>query len=284
MGHVHEGNAGAAEAPGRGANGTRISYLGHATTVIELDGVRLITDPVLRGQVGPLWRRAPRPHPSSLPVPDAILLSHLHLDHYDPPSLRAFRADTPVVAPVGSGLSLRWRGFRAVHELEPGERRRVSGVEVVAVPAKHRGTRHPLAQRTPSLGFVVCGRRTVYFAGDTGLFPGMADLWPHIDVALLPIAGLGPWKSEFKHLSPRLAVRALEMLRPRLVVPIHWGTYHLPGTTLIRMRPDPHRRAPVAFLRAAAALAPDIRTVMLLPGESLDVDAALRDAASATDA
>jgi L-ascorbate metabolism protein UlaG (beta-lactamase superfamily) len=66
-------------------------------------------------------------------------------------------------------------------------------------------------------------------------------------------------------------VRAAKLLRPRLVIPIHWGTYHLPGTVLMRMRPDVHRRAPYVFVREAAALEPEIRTVLLDPGESLDL-------------
>jgi len=256
--------------------GTRVLFLGHASTAIEMDGVRLVTDPVLRRLVGPLYRRIPQPLTGPLVDPDAILISHMHLDHYDPRSLRLFRRDTPVLAPVGAGLSLRWRGFKDIHEVAPGERVRVGSVEVVATDAKHRGTRHPLAARTPSLGYVVSGSRSVYFAGDTGFFSGIADVWPdRLDVALLPIAGIGPLMPEFKHMSPRHAVRAMEVLRPRLVVPIHWGTYHLPGTALFRFGPDFHRRAPFLFKAQAAALEPEVHTVMLRPGETLAVEEVL---------
>lgn len=260
--------------PGGGTS-RRITFVGHATTLIELDGVRVLTDPVLRRNVGPLHRRVPRPAIGPLADPDVILISHLHLDHFDPASLRLFRRDTPVVVPLRGRLSLAWRGFRNVTELEPGQRVRVGAVQIVAVPAKHRGTRHPLSARTPSLGYVVSGSRSVYFAGDTGLFSGMAGLWPGLDVALLPIAGLGPRLPEFKHLSPRLALRAVELLRPRLVVPIHWGTYQLPGTQLLRLGPDPHRLAPAVFAMHAAGLGPGVRVVMLHPGEGLDLDAEL---------
>ncbi len=257
-------------------HGSRVIFLGHASTVIEMDGVRLITDPVLRRLVGPLYRRVPKPLMEPLGDPDVILISHLHLDHYDPRSLRLFRRDTPVLAPVGAGLSLRWRGFRHIHEVSPGDRLRVGAVEVVATEAQHKGTRHPLAARTPSLGYVVSGSRSIYFAGDTGLFSGIADIWPErLDLALLPIAGIGPMMPEFKHLSPRHAVMAMELLRPRLVVPIHWGTYHLPGTALFRMGPDFHRRAPYLFMAQAAALEPGVHTVMLRPGEALELEEAL---------
>ena len=251
----------------------KLTFLGHATVVIELAGMRLITDPVLRQQVGPLWRRTARPHLGPLAGLDVVLISHLHLDHYDPASLRLLDPGVLIVGPPGSARSLRWRGFTDVHEMQPGESLKLGGVAIVATEARHRGTRHPLARRTPSNGYVIRGGgRDIYFAGDTGLFAGMADLCEGLDVALLPIAGLGPWMPEFKHLSPRHAVRAAELLRPRLVVPIHWGTYHLPGTVLMRMRPDVHRRAPYVFVREMEALEPEIRTVLLDPGESLALE------------
>ena len=258
------------------APGTRVTFLGHASTVIEMDGVRLVTDPVLRRLVGPLYRRVPQPLTGPLTDPDAILISHLHLDHYDPRSLRLFRRDTPVLVPVGAGLSLHWRGFKDIHEVSPGERVRIGPLEVVGTDAKHRGTRHPLAARTPSLGYVISGSRSVYFAGDTAFFSGIADIWPErLDLALLPIAGIGPLMPEFKHMSPRDAVKAMELLRPRLVVPIHFGTYHLPGTALFRFGPDFHRRAPFLFMAQAADLEPDVHTVLLRPGEALSVDETL---------
>jgi len=249
----------------------RITFLGHATVLVELDGVRLLTDPVLRQQVGPLWRRTPKPRLGPLTGLDAILISHLHLDHYDPPSLRLLDKGVLIVGPPGSARSLHWRGFLDVHELGPGESLRLGLVKVMATEAKHPPGRHPLTQGVPSVGYVISGSRDIYFAGDTGLFPGMADLWPGLDVALLPIAGLGPRLPEVKHLSPHHAVRAMELLRPKLVIPIHWGTYHLPGTVLMGMRRDIHREAPLVFMREAAALEPGIRTVMLEPGGALDL-------------
>jgi len=264
---------GRAHGPARKAH---LTFLGHASTAIDLDGVRIVTDPVLRRLVGPLFRRVPVPLNEPLKDPDVILLSHLHLDHYDPRSLRLFRRDTPVVAPVGSGLSLRWHHFRRVFEVNPGDALTVGGVRIVATMAKHRGTRHVLAAPTPSLGFIIAGSCSIYFAGDTGLFSGMADIWPErLDLALLPIAGIGPLMPEYKHMSPRHAVEAMALLRPRLVVPIHWGTYHLPGTSIIRLRPDFHRRAPFLFAALAAALEPHVHTIVLRPGEGLDLGEAL---------
>jgi len=264
-------------APARGRpDRSRLTFLGHASTLIEIDGLRIVTDPVLRRLVGPLYRRVPQPLLDPLADPDVILISHMHLDHYDPRSLNLFRRDTPVFAPVGARPALAWRRFTEVHELAPGDRVRLGGVEIMGTEARHRGTRHPLAARTPSLGYVLAGSRTIYFAGDTGFFSGISDLWPErLDIALLPIAGLGPWMPEFKHMSPRHAIAAMDLLQPRLVVPIHWGTYHLPGTSIMRMRPDFHRRAPYLFMAEAADREPEIHTVLLRPGEGLDVEDAL---------
>ena len=173
---------------------------------------------------------------------------------------------------MGAGLSLRWRGFKDIHEVAPGERLRVGPLEVVATDAKHRGP-PPAGGADPEPGLRRLGSTPVLrSAGDTAFFSGIADVWPErLDLALLPIAGIGRLMPEFKHISPRHAVRAMELLRPRLVVPIHWGTYHLPGTALFRFGPDFHRRAPFLFMAQAAALEPDVHTVMLRPGETLSL-------------
>jgi L-ascorbate metabolism protein UlaG (beta-lactamase superfamily) len=270
---IRVSESGDAQLSAIGRHRSRVTFLGHATVLLELDGLRLLTDPVLRQQVGPLWRRAPRPHLGPLSGLDGVLISHLHLDHYDPASLRLLDKGVPIIGPTGSARSLAWSRFVNVYDLGPGERLRIGPVEIVATEAKHPESHRTLARRTPSVGYVISGSKDVYFAGDTALFPGMEHLWGDIDLALLPIAGLGPRLPEHKHLTPQLAVRAMELLRPGLVIPIHWGTYHLPGTVLMRMRPDVHRRAPLVFMREAALRVPEIRTVLLEPGQALDLDA-----------
>lgn len=250
----------------------RITFLGHATVLVELDGLRLLTDPVLRRLVGPLVRRTPKPHLGPLSGLDAVLISHMHLDHYDPASLRLLDPSALIIGPPGSARSLRRRGFADVHELGPGEALRLGAVEITATAAQHPRGRHAPIAGPPSVGYVISGSHDIYFAGDTGLFPEMASIWSGLDVALLPIAGIGPRLPEDKHLSPRHAVRAMELLRPGIVIPIHWGTYHLPGSSILRLRPDIHRDAPVVFMREALALEPDIRAVLLAPGEALHLE------------
>jgi L-ascorbate metabolism protein UlaG (beta-lactamase superfamily) len=243
--------------------------------LLELDGTRVLTDPVLRRHVGPLVRRSPRPHAGLLTDLDAILISHLHLDHYDPPSLRRLDRGTPVVGPKGSGRSLARLGFADVRELSPGEETAIGALRVVATAAVHEKGRHPLNRATDCVGFVVAGGLSAYFAGDTALFPGMEGLWPDLDVALLPVAGWGLTLPEGEHMGPQQAARALRLLRPRLAVPVHWGTFGLPGTGLGRRGRDAAAAAPAAFRRHARELAPEVSVSLMRPGETLRLAEAL---------
>jgi L-ascorbate metabolism protein UlaG (beta-lactamase superfamily) len=235
--------------------------MGHSTVLLELGGVRLLTDPVLRTRVAHLRRHGAAPAaPAGV---DAILISHLHYDHLDLPSLRLLGRDTPVIAPRGAGPVLA--GFGAVRELVPGEATRVGGVTVEAIRAEHDDRRRPLGPRAEPLGFALEGPRRVYFAGDTDLFPGMAELGP-FDVALLPVAGWGP-KLGPGHLDAGRAARAAALLRPRTVVPIHWGTLHPRARRPGAWFSDPPRE----FAAQVAELAPDVDVRVLSPGESLEL-------------
>jgi L-ascorbate metabolism protein UlaG (beta-lactamase superfamily) len=231
--------------------------------LIELGPVRLLTDPVLRARVAHLRRHAPAAEPPARL--DAILLSHLHLDHADAPSLKLLAPGTPVVVPAGAGRLVRGLGFGEVIELREGETASVAGAAITAVQADHEGRRSPLHQPVDALGFVVehAGRR-VYFAGDTDLFDGMADLRP-LDAALLPIWGWGHTLGK-GHMDPLAAAEAAALLGARVVVPIHWGTY-LP----IVFKRGHHllRRPAETFSAHAAAKAPACRVVVLAPGESV---------------
>jgi L-ascorbate metabolism protein UlaG (beta-lactamase superfamily) len=238
--------------PARGASTARIEYVGHATVLIELDGLTLVTDPVLRRRVAHLRRREPV-DARRLDEADGVLISHVHYDHLHAASLRLLRRDVPVVAPVRSGGLLR--RFDDVRELDAGEETHIGPLIVRATPALHRA-RRPLAPRSASLGFIVVGSRTVYFAGDTDLFDGMSGLADPLDLALLPVAGWGATTGH-GHLDPERAVEAVVRLRPRIAVPIHWGTLAVVGR-----RPD--AEAAEEFRRLAAERAPEV-DVRVLP-------------------
>jgi len=231
-----------------------IEYVGHATLLVELDTIRLLTDPALGPKIGPL-RRVPGPPAPSVPGDvDAVLVSHLHHDHLDLGSLRRLARGTRLVVPRGAAAWLRARGFEQVEELAPGELISIGGIRVRAVPARHSGFRPPAGPTAAAIGYVIEGSRTVYFAGDTGLFEGMRDLAGGIDVALLPVGGWGPTLPSRHHLDPADAARAAALIRPRLSVPIHWGTFWPAG--LRWLRPGRRHGPPSQFIRAAAELAP----------------------------
>ncbi len=251
-----------------------VTFAGHATVLLELDGVRLLTDPLLRKRIGVLIRRSPVPPVSLRRDLGAVLISHAHLDHLDVPSLRLIDRSTPVVAPRGLGPLLRRIGFAPL-EMEVGdeveiasvpatEAPAVARVRVRAVPADHAGTRYPLVGESPALGYVVEGGLSVYFAGDTGLYDEMRDLAP-LDVAVLPVGGWGP-RLPSDHLNPLSAAKALELLRPAACVPVHWGTIYppwLPPAFNAKWSEWPH-----AFARYAAHLAPQVDVRILQPGEA----------------
>ncbi len=251
-----------------------ITFAGHATVLFELNGVRLLTDPLLRRRIGVLLRRSPVPPASLRRDLGAVLISHAHLDHLDVPSLRLIDRRTPVVVPRGIGVLLRRLGFAPV-EMEAGDVVEISAasgsgaggssrVRVRAVPADHAGARYPLVGDSPALGYVVEGGLTAYFAGDTGLYDGMRELRP-LDVAVLPVGGWGP-RLPSDHLNPLSAAKALELLRPASCVPVHWGTIYppwLPPAFNARWGEWPH-----AFARYAAHLAPEVDVRILQPGEA----------------
>ncbi len=229
--------------------------------MIELDGVVLLTDPLLRRRVAHL-RRDAAVELSDLPAPDAALVSHAHMDHMDVPSLVALGRGLPLIVPRGTARTLTRRGFGDVAELVAGQSRAVGPLTVTATAADHHVRRLPLAAVTPALGYVIAGTRRVYFAGDTGLFQGPGEA-ERADVALLPVSGWGA-RLPPGHMSPLDAARALALLAPKVAIPIHWGTY----------APLHHAAAgdgpATEFAGHAERLAPDVRVELLEIGGSYE--------------
>lgn len=273
---------GAVAARRKGATADRIVFLGHATVLIEADGVRLLTDPLLRGRVGHLRRQVPPARKELFAAPDVVLISHLHHDHLDLASLRLLGEETHVVVPGGAGAWLRRRGFESVTELGVGDVTQVGMVTepaageaakagtltkawtltVTAVQARHDGHRMG-GPRAETLGYLVSGRHAVYFAGDTELFAEMANLPRSLDVALLPVAGWGPTLGP-GHMGPLDAARAAELIQPRIAIPVHWGTLLPIGLGRHRGRlGDPPR----LFAEHVASIAPHVEVRILAPGQ-----------------
>lgn len=245
---------------------TGITYVGHATVLIEIDGVRLLTDPVLRRRVGPLRRHGAPPDPRLAEGVDAVLISHLHHDHADVPSLRRLSRTVPVLAALGSGDFLERLGFTDVRELAPGDSATVGTVRVTATEANHPPSGRRFERASQAVGFEFVGQRRIYFAGDTDLFEGMETIGGgKLDLALLPIWGWGT-SIGAGHLDPERAARAAALLSAKLVVPIHWGTLYPLGLT--RLRPEPLRAPPRQFAAWMRELAPQSELRVLAPGEA----------------
>lgn len=248
-----------------------LTYIGHATTLLRLGEATILTDPMLRRGLGPLRRQSPPPSPDVPNGVDLVLISHLHRDHLDLPSLRRVRDETPVVLPRGAAGWARKAGCERPLEAGPGETLSVGELEITAVPAEHDGHRGRWGHEIEALGYVIrAGGRTVYFAGDTDLFGEMSE-FGRVDLALLPVWGWGPTVGE-GHLNPETAARAAALIRPRVAVPIHWGTLYPAG--LRRLRPEPLVRPPLEFARRAKELAPDVDVRVLEPGSEMSLEGA----------
>ena len=212
--------------------GARLTWLGHASWLVQIDGVSLLIDPVFSESIGPgVVRNVPCPIPTHrLPAIDAQLVSHNHRDHLDLSSLRACNAS--IVSGLGHADFFRQESMRCT-ELGWWETLEIASVRVTFVPAQHWSRRGLFdANRTLWGGFVIEGSSAcIYHAGDTAFFTGFAEIgrrFPRIDAALLPIGAYDPaWFMEKQHLNPEQAIQAWIDLGARQFVPMHWGTFKL---------------------------------------------------------
>lgn len=249
-----------------------LTWWGHSAVAITLDGVRLVTDPLLRARIGSLHSVGHRPANSDVADVDVVLLSHLHRDHTDLPSLARFPARTRVVVPAGGATLLQGRMTAQVQEIDIDETATFGPVHVRAVRAVHDGRRGFGGPEAGALGYLLSGSRRVYFAGDSDLFEAMADLpglgCGPIDVALVPVSGWGLTLGA-GHMDASRAAQAVRLLRPVAAVPIHWGTLRIP--LLWRARGAAASGAAVAFAEEVARVAPDVHVVLPRPGEALTI-------------
>ena len=254
--------------------GLRATWLGHSTVLLELDGLRVLTDPVFGARVSPISFLGPkRFHPvpaalAELPPIDVVLLSHDHFDHLDRPTMTALaRTAVPVVTALGVGAHLERFGFAPaqITELDWGEHARVGGLDFFATPAQHFSGRS-LTNRNHTLwaSWVIrSDRHRVFFSGDTGLTPLFAEIGrAHgpFDLVMLEIGAYHPsWGTI--HLGPEHALDAFAMLGGGTLLPVHWGTFSLgfhawdaPGEELLALAPV--RGARILTPRLGAAFEP----------------------------
>lgn len=248
----------------------RLTFLGHSTVLIDLGGVRLLTDPLL-GHLASwaIRRHVPAVIPGDLAGLSAVFISHGHLDHLDLTSLRALPGRPALIVPVGLGRVVEQVARGAVHEIRVGDRLRLGDLTLEAVHAEHGRRRSLFTTSEDALGFVLAGSTRVYFAGDTDLFPAMSDLAGRVDVALLPVSGWGPTLGR-GHLDPVRAAEAAARIRPGIAIPIHWGTLFPVG--LRRFARRRFEGPGEAFRDAVAARGGRIAVRILQPGESMALD------------
>ena len=210
-----------------------MTWWGHSTVWLADSGVTLLTDPVLTDRVAHL-RRMAGPTPVLPGAPDAVLLSHLHADHFHLASLRLLSGAPALIVPRGAKAFVAKTlgpgpASRCV-ELAPGEETAVGPVRVRAVRAAHDGGRGPWSrERALAIGFVVEGAARTWYAGDTGLFDEMNDIGARLGPFDLTLIESGQYDADWPdwHLGPEQAVLAHQRVRGQLMMPVHWGLFAL---------------------------------------------------------
>ena len=256
----------------------RITYIGHATLLLELGGVTILTDPNFDPKLGRILPRVSPPGIAieKLPSLDAILLTHAHADHLSFDSLERLPRELPLFAPPVVAKWLRRLGYSHAVDLPAGDNARVGSVTIHAASATHRGNRYGYDRwRSAANMYLLDAGETVFFAGDTALVGDthhMVErvLWNEqrqLDLALLPIGYAPWWKPGFRkgHLTHDDALELFERLRARVFMPYHWGTFrHVTSTAHDAIK---RLRERLASHHLSAA----VRIVE--PGESLELSA-----------
>ena len=269
---------GGASRSGSSADGIRTTWYGHATALVEIDGARLLFDPVWSERVSPSQELGPRRlHPAPvalelLPALDAVVVSHDHYDHLDMITVRevaATRPETVFVVPLGVGAHLEHWGVPVgrIVELDWDEEHEVAeGVRLVAAAARHFSGRGFGRDRTLWASWVVAGpRHRVYYTGDSGYFPGYGAIGADHGPFDLTLVQIGAYDRAWPgiHMTPEEGVAAHLDVCGGLLVPVHWGTF------VLAMHPWAE---PIERLLAEAA-ATGARVAVPRPGQLLDVAA-----------
>ncbi len=220
------------------SGGITLTWIGHSTFLINLEGTTILTDPVFSQWIGvslpglpTLGLRRfvpPALQIRDLPPIDLILVSHAHMDHYDIPSLRRLPRDVPIIMARDTREFIEGLGYRHLQELDWGQTAEVGGVRIEALPVKHWGRRYPWDRDRGYNGFLLTRhKRSILFAGDTAYTERLpaAIRGRRVDVALLPIGGYDPYIHS--HASPEQAWELFHAVGARYLVPMHWRTFRL---------------------------------------------------------
>ena len=260
-------------------SGLRATWLGHSTVLVEIDGARILMDPVWARRaspsslVGPKRFFEPPVAIEDLPPLDAILASHDHYDHLDRGVVKAIVANPAqsrarFIVPLGVGAHLEKWGVppNRITELDWSESTTLGSLTITATPARHFSGRGFGANHTLWASFAIAGpKHRVFHSGDTGPFPGVIDIGAKhgpFDITLMKVGAYGEGWPDI-HLTPEQAVAAHQQLRGHLLIPIHWGTFLL----AFHAWDEPAERV------VAASLASGVVFVVPMPGQSIEAGA-----------
>lgn len=258
-------------------DGLRVTWFGHSSTLLEIDGQRLLLDPVWGERsspvsfAGPKRWYAPVVALDELPSVDAVLVSHDHYDHLDRGTIKALKERVArFIVPLGVGKRLRDWGVEAsrITELDWWEQTQLGTLTIHATPARHAGGRGLLDRdRTLWSGYAFIGpKHRAYFSGDSGMMEAFTQIGERLGPFDLTLLEIGEYSQDWPdwHMGPEQAVQAHQMVRGKVMLPVHWGLFSLSTHSWT----EPIERASVAALHAGVPLATP------RPGESVEPGAA----------
>ncbi|PID04111.1 MBL fold metallo-hydrolase [Sporosarcina sp. P2] len=214
-----------------------ITWIGHATCLIQINGLNIITDPVWAKRMG-FQKRLTEPGVALVELPeiDVVIISHGHYDHLDFGTIRHLKGNPSYFVPVGLRSKFQIRGFKKVIEAEWFDSFVFESTKFTFVPAQHWTKRTMTDTNTSHWGgwIIESAEQSIYFVGDTGYFRGFQEIAKKftIDTVLMPIGAYEPeWFMKESHLTPEYAVKGFLDLAGKIFIPIHYGAYHLADDT-----------------------------------------------------
>lgn len=213
------------------AGSVRITWIGHASFLLQFAGHSVIVDPNWASWHGPVKRqRHPGLRLEEVPEVDLVLVTHAHFDHLHKPSLRTLQAREGIVVPNGSRKTVQRLGFPAVHEMRVWETLTFDELEILHTPSHHWGARFIHDTHRDYGGYIVkAGGKSVFHCGDSAYFGGFKEIGKRqeIDVALMPIGAYDAPSGRDVHMNPEEAVRAFADLGAKVLIPMHYATFPL---------------------------------------------------------
>lgn len=225
-----------------------ITWIGHASFLIQTDKVNILVDPNWANWMMVIRRlRHAGLALHHLPNIDLVLITHAHFDHLDRRSLRKIASRQTILVPSGVANLVHDLGFERVHEMNWWDSTRLRGIDITFTPAKHWGARKVVDRHRGYGGYMLqLGDRRVYNCGDSSYFEGFKEIGKRFepDISLLPIGAYNTPSCRDHHMSPEQALAAFHELKSKVFIPMHYGSY--------RLSYEPMHEPPQRLMKAAA--------------------------------